>query len=103
VSWVQREPGNLRYGLFLLVFFFFCLVDWIARETYLRTQFVNLISGSNLATGDELESCTNVVQPGKPFDLDGRRVVLIDTPGFDDTVRSDVDVLNMIAAFLETS
>ena len=67
------------------------------------TQFVNLVSGSNLATSDELESCTNAVQPGKPFDLDGRRVVLIDTPGFDDTVRSDVDVLNMIAAFLETS
>jgi len=67
------------------------------------TQFVNLIGGSNLITGDELESCTSVVQPGKPFDLDGRPVVLIDTPGFDDTVRSDVDVLNMIAAFLETS
>ena len=67
------------------------------------TQFVNLVSGSNLITSDALESCTNAVQPGRPFDLDGRRVVLIDTPGFDDTVRSDVDVLNMIAAFLETS
>ena len=37
------------------------------------------------------------------FNLDGRRVVLIDTPGFDDTTQSDTDVLKMIAAFLETS
>jgi hypothetical protein len=36
------------------------------------------------------------------FDEDtaGRRVVLIDTPVFDDTLFSDVDFLNMIAAFL---
>jgi len=66
------------------------------------TQFVNLVSGSNLGVGDELESCTNIVQPGKPFNLDGRSVVLIDTPGFDDTMRSDVDVLNTIATFLAT-
>ena len=37
------------------------------------------------------------------FYLDGRRVVLIDTPGFDDTTRSDTDVLKLVAAFLETS
>jgi hypothetical protein len=37
------------------------------------------------------------------FCLGGRRVVLIDTPGFDDTTRSDTDVLKFIAAFLETS
>jgi hypothetical protein len=34
------------------------------------------------------------------FNLDDRRVVLIDTPGFDDTTQSDTDVLRMIAAFL---
>jgi hypothetical protein len=28
---------------------------------------------------------------------------LIDTPGFDDTSRSDIDALNIVAAFLETS
>ena len=28
---------------------------------------------------------------------------MIDTPGFDDTTRSDTDVLKLIAAFLETS
>jgi hypothetical protein len=67
------------------------------------TQFINLISGSNLDVGNGLVSCTNVIQPGNPFDLDGRRVVLIDTPGFDDTTQSDIDVLNTIALFLATS
>ena len=38
-----------------------------------------------------------------PFNFDGRRVVLIDTPGFDDTTQSDTDVLRTITAFLEAS
>jgi len=82
---------------------------WIdCRETHsflsrFNAQFINLVSPSNLDVGDGLRSCTSVVQPGKPFDLDGRRVFFIDTPGFDDTARSDIDVLNMIATFLATS
>jgi hypothetical protein len=48
-------------------------------------------------------SCTDAVQIAGTFILDGRPVVLIDTPGFDDTTRSDTDVLKMVAAFLETS
>ena len=50
-----------------------------------------------------MQSCTEAVQIAGPFYLDNRRVVVIDTPGFDDTTRSDTDVLKMVAAFLETS
>ena len=50
-----------------------------------------------------LESCTAEVQLADEFTLDGRRVILIDTPGFDDTSKSDTDVLKMIAAFLATT
>lgn len=49
-----------------------------------------------------LESCTNEVQTSQSFMLDGKRVVLVDTPGFDDTTKSDTDVLKMIAAYLQT-
>jgi len=35
-----------------------------------------------------------------PFTLDGRDIVLIDTPGFDDDVRSDVQILEDIARWL---
>jgi len=50
-----------------------------------------------------LESCTTEVQRANLFTLDGRGVVLVDTPGFDDTSRSDTEVLKMIAAFLATT
>ena len=66
-------------------------------------QFINLVSGSKLGVGGGLRSHTKTVQLAGAFDLDDRRVVLIDTPGFDDTTRSDTDVLKMIAAFLATS
>jgi len=50
-----------------------------------------------------LKSCTAEVQVADEFILDGQPVVLIDTPGFDDTERSDTDVLKLIAAFLATT
>jgi len=68
-----------------------------------KTTFINLIGGSNLEVGRGLRSCTSAVQFGGTFDLDDRRVALIDTPGFDDTTLSDTDILNTIATFLEAS
>ena len=50
-----------------------------------------------------MDSCTAEVQLANKFILDGRSVTLIDTPGFDDTVLSDSDILEMIAAFLATA
>jgi hypothetical protein len=40
------------------------------------------------------------VQVSVPFEVDGQLVELIDTPGFDDTTKSDADILNMIATYL---
>jgi len=51
----------------------------------------------------DLESCTPEVQLANEFALDGRQVVLIDTPGFDDTTKSDTEILKNIAAFLATT
>ncbi|KAF5340897.1 hypothetical protein D9758_012199 [Tetrapyrgos nigripes] len=67
-----------------------------------KTTFVNLVSGSNLRVGKSLQSCTTKIQLSQTFDIDGRKVLLIDTPGFDDTNHSDADILNMIATFLAT-
>lgn len=68
-----------------------------------KTSFINMASGSTLRIGSNLESCTAEVQLADEFILDGRPVVLIDTPGFDDTNKSDTDILKLIAAFLATS
>ena len=63
---------------------------------------MNLASGSKLPIGDGLKSCTSMVQTAGPFELHGRPVTLIDTPGFDDTHVSDTDILKMIAVYLST-
>lgn len=68
-----------------------------------KSSFINLASGSSLEVGKGLQSCTNAVQMAEAFDLDGRRVVLIDTPGFNDTTQSDTEVLRVIVAFLQAS
>lgn len=69
----------------------------------MRPQFVNQASGSHLQVGGDLESCTSDIQLSNEFVLDGRRVLLIDTPGFDDSRMSDFDVWKMIVAFLGES
>ena len=69
----------------------------------MQLQFVNLASKSHLKVGQDLNSCTSEIQESGESVLDGRRVVLIDTPGFDDTHISDTDVLKSIAAFLGES
>lgn len=65
-------------------------------------QFINLVSRSNLEVGTALESCTPEVQPANEFMLDGMRVLLIDTPGFDDSTETDTAILKKIAEFLAT-
>ncbi|TEB23749.1 hypothetical protein FA13DRAFT_1756971 [Coprinellus micaceus] len=58
---------------------------------------------SSLKTSDGLRSCTETVAATDPFLIDGRKVVLVDTPGFDDTTKTDSDVLKLIAQFLTSS
>ncbi|KAI5990118.1 P-loop containing nucleoside triphosphate hydrolase protein, partial [Pisolithus albus] len=65
-----------------------------------KTTFINLASGSGLRVGSGLESCTNEVQASVPFKVGGKQVVLLDTPGFDDTSMTDTDVLRIISAYL---
>ena len=48
----------------------------------------------------DLEPRTDEIELANEFTLDGRSVVLMDTPGFDDALKSDTDVLKLIAAFL---
>ena len=52
--------------------------------------------------GNGLRSCTSEVQLSPRFLVDGNPVVLIDTPGFNDTTMEDAEVLENIAAFLAT-
>ncbi|KAK1222151.1 hypothetical protein PQX77_015013 [Marasmius sp. AFHP31] len=65
-----------------------------------KTTFINKASGGTLRVGEGLYSCTDLVQESPLFELEGRRVKIFDTPGFDDTTKSDVEIFQMIAYFL---
>jgi len=65
-----------------------------------KSSFINLASGSNLLVSKNLASCTGEIATSTPFELEGRRVVLVDTPGFDDTKRKDTDILKTIIDYL---
>jgi hypothetical protein len=64
-------------------------------------QFINLASGSKLKVSGRLASCTEEVAESDDFQLNGRTVRLLDTPGFDDTDGSEVETLRKIATSLE--
>ncbi|EPS97673.1 hypothetical protein FOMPIDRAFT_127451, partial [Fomitopsis schrenkii] len=65
-----------------------------------KSTFINLVSGSKLGVGIGLESETATVQPTKPLKFGSERVIMVDTPGFDDTVKSEEEVLRTISDYL---
>jgi len=93
VLWDRRAPESHLYVHIHL--------NYVNPGPIENAQFENLASGSSLHVGEGLESCTDEVHVSRAFNLDGRRVTLIDTPGFDDTNKSDTDILAVITAFLE--
>ncbi|CAE6491266.1 unnamed protein product [Rhizoctonia solani] len=68
-----------------------------------KSSFANDASGGDLGVGRGLGSCTKVVQKSPTFRIDGRSVVLLDTPGFDDEEISDVGTLKQIAGYLSAN
>lgn len=56
----------------------------------------------DLREGADLFSCTSDVGCAPAIQVDNRDIILIDTPGFDDSTRSDMEILNEIALSLCT-
>ncbi|KAF9463765.1 P-loop containing nucleoside triphosphate hydrolase protein [Collybia nuda] len=67
-----------------------------------KSTLINLLTGANFGVSSELQSCTQNVSITEKVNLDGRLYRFIDTPGFDDTDRSEVEILKIIAEFLGT-
>ncbi|KAF4468821.1 hypothetical protein FALBO_4287 [Fusarium albosuccineum] len=68
-----------------------------------KSSFISVCSGKSVQIGHSLDACTSTVDV-YPFDLSPDcTVYLIDTPGFDDTNKSDTEVLSEIAAWLSDS
>ncbi|KDQ53005.1 hypothetical protein JAAARDRAFT_137770, partial [Jaapia argillacea MUCL 33604] len=66
-----------------------------------KSTFVSHVTGAEAKVGHSLQSCTSDIQviklqsPNSDYD-----VVFVDTPGFDDTHKSDTVILNLISDWL---
>ena len=77
-----------------------CMVLILGETGAGKSYFIRkLTSNPDVKVGHALESCTQRSQPWEA-DVGGTHLLLIDTPGFDDTVRSDSDVVLEIASSL---
>jgi hypothetical protein len=65
-----------------------------------KSYLISKISGQDVKIGHELESCTSEIEEVNIKQPDGSIVTLLDTPGFDDTIRTDTEILEMIAGYL---
>ncbi|CAE6429240.1 unnamed protein product [Rhizoctonia solani] len=68
-----------------------------------KSTFANVASDDSMEVGRGLTSCTQRVEPTRMFLVDGKPVVVIDSPGFDDTYASDAEILKSVAGFLATA
>ncbi|KAF9465249.1 P-loop containing nucleoside triphosphate hydrolase protein [Collybia nuda] len=73
-----------------------------------KSTFVNTLYGSTVTTvGHGVSSCTAALQPcvlpAPVGAFEGRRIIIVDTPGFDDTYLDDSEILRRIAAWLAMS
>jgi len=73
-----------------------------------KSTFLNATARANVTTvGHDLQSCTAkieaVVVPYPSKDDPDRRVVFVDTPGFDDTFVEDTEILRRISVWLARS
>jgi predicted GTPase len=62
-------------------------------------KFVSVAAGVEAGVGHDLESSTSEIGIIK-MAFPGFNIVFVDTPGFDDTKRSDSDTLKMISNWL---
>ena len=53
--------------------------------------------------GSRLESCTTEIRAVRLYNhpVHGDRLVFVDTPGFDDTNKSDLEILQMVSSWLQ--
>jgi GTP-binding protein EngB required for normal cell division len=67
-----------------------------------KSTFISHLTDTKVVVGHDLTSCTSEVDVF-PTKVGNQAVLLIDTPGFADTHRSDTDVLHQIAQYLSVA
>ncbi|PPR07081.1 hypothetical protein CVT24_010982 [Panaeolus cyanescens] len=65
-----------------------------------KSTFIKNATGYDLKIGNELESCTSEIHVIRFF-VDDSPIYIVDTPGFNDTHRSDVEIFTRISEWLQ--
>ncbi|CAN9280672.1 unnamed protein product [Alternaria alternata] len=65
-----------------------------------KTTFINLLSDRKLEVSNGLDSCTASVQVVPCTSESGTKFYLVDTPGFDDTYRTESEILREVVLWL---
>ncbi|KAK6429768.1 hypothetical protein LTR95_014085, partial [Oleoguttula sp. CCFEE 5521] len=68
-----------------------------------KSTFISKLTTKEIKIGHDMQACTQDVAVFLCKYSDDINVFLVDTPGFDDTDRSDADILREIASWLTTS
>jgi len=78
------------------------LYKYLATALLIQPQFINAATGYNKGVGHSLESCTSEITAVKLSfpELVASDIYFVDTPGFDDTNKSDLDIFKMISEWL---
>ncbi|KAJ8689314.1 hypothetical protein PTI98_013347 [Pleurotus ostreatus] len=68
-----------------------------------KSSFINTATGNKTGVGHELESYTSSIQIIKfrSLEISMQDIIFVDTPGFDDTHKSDIEILTMVADWLK--
>jgi len=69
-----------------------------------KSNIIDTLAGQpGRRSGSRLESCTTEVRAVRLYKhpVHGDRLVLVDTPGFDDTNKSDLEILQMVSNWLK--
>ncbi|KAF2972990.1 hypothetical protein GQX73_g668 [Xylaria multiplex] len=67
-----------------------------------KTSFVVRATGANLTIGEDADSCTQEMQAAS-ITVGSKRVIIIDTPGFDDTEGKDMKLFERLTHWLAES
>ena len=66
-------------------------------------QFIGKVTGNDVGVGHALTSCTSEVKATECEDTTLINIVLVDTPGFDNTRKTDLEILELISKWLDES
>jgi flagellar biosynthesis GTPase FlhF len=70
-----------------------------------HVQFIATATGAEVRIGHDLQSFTTDISIVKFQSLERTdfEIVFVDTPGFDDTHKTDIEILKMLAEWLKTT